>query len=100
MSYSKSPWKSTFNSKKERGVRNSGGFICFLPKPNHYTGQDERYNQELMENEANAALIALSPDMLELLKDFVRAIENNGMQTKQLADLAKTAKDLIYSIPA
>lgn len=100
MSYSKAPWKHTFNSKKERGVRNSGGFICFLPKPNYYTGQDERYNQELRENEANAALIALSPDMLELLKNFVFVIENNGMQAKQLTNLTKTAKAIISSIPA
>jgi len=69
MKHSKGEWKSTFTSTKERGVRNPGGFICFLPKPSHYSGQDERYERELKETEANAKLIASAPEMLATLKE-------------------------------
>jgi len=92
MNHSKGKWESTFNSIKERGVRNSGGFICFLPKPSHYSGQDERYERELKENKANAELIARAPELeaqnvelLEALKMWQRCLNeacairaNNG----------------------
>ena len=58
MEITKGKWKTTFNSVKERGVRAIGGFICFLPKPIHYEGQDQRYEDELIEVKANAKLIA------------------------------------------
>ncbi len=57
----------TLLSSHERGVRTSAGYICFLPKPNHYTGQDERYEKEMNEYKANAKLIAAAPDLLEAL---------------------------------
>ncbi len=63
------PWTSTFTSDGARGVRDWGGFICFLPKPSRYSGQDERYEEELEENKANAQLIATSPELLEALKE-------------------------------
>ena len=64
MKHTQGPWTSTFTLKKERGVRSEGGFICFLPKPSHYAGQDERYENELEESKANATLIAAAPDLL------------------------------------
>lgn len=64
MEHTKGNWIATYNSAKERGVRNEGGFICFLPKPNHYSGQDERYDKDMDENKANAKLIAAAPELL------------------------------------
>lgn len=68
MGYTKDRWYDTFSTNKERGVRSKGGYICFLPKPNHYSGQDKRYEEELSENKANAKLIAAAPDLYEALK--------------------------------
>ena len=88
---SEGPWISTFGLKKQRGVRNSGGFICFLTAPNHYSGQDERYEEELADRKCDSDLIAeagtvyhetkLTPRQLlaqrdELLKALKVAWEN------------------------
>jgi len=90
MNYSTAPWKSIFSASKERGVRNTGGFICFLPKPSHYTGQDDRYNRDLRENECNAVLIAHAPEMWELLMDIAhpkRGSESETWGIKQVSDI-------------
>ena len=65
--FTKENWYDTFTLGKERGVRSKGGFICMLPKPTHYSGQDERYENELDENKANAKLIAAAPKLLDAL---------------------------------
>lgn len=95
MSYSKGVWQPTFNSKKERAVRNENGFICFLPKPNHYTGQDARYNEELRENEANATLIAFAPEMMELLRDIAFPRRGTDSENWSIEDAAQAAASLI-----
>lgn len=98
MNYSNAPWKSTFNTTKKRAIRNSGGFICFLPSPNHYTGQDERYNEELRENEANAALIAAAPEMIELLRDIAYPKPGSEQETWRIEHAADAAAKLIAKI--
>ena len=65
MTHTPGPWKATFTSITARGVRAERGFVCFLPKPMHYSGQDERYENELEENHANALVLAAAPDLLE-----------------------------------
>ena len=70
------PWRTTLNSNMERGIRTSGGFICFLPKPNHYHGQDERYKRDLITNEANANLIAAAPELLEALMAILKRFDS------------------------
>jgi hypothetical protein len=67
MKHTKGEWKSTFGLRKNRGVRNEGGFICFLITPSRYTGQDERYEKEMEEYKANAKLIAKSPVMYDYI---------------------------------
>jgi hypothetical protein len=76
MAHTSGPWKSTFTVKGERGVRAASGYICFLPKPFHYSGQDERYENELKECEANALLISAAPDLLQELETTVIKIAN------------------------
>jgi hypothetical protein len=71
----KGEWYSAFTAKRERGVRTKGGYICFLPKPNHYSGQDDRYERELEENKANAKLIAAAPKMLEALIKISKEVD-------------------------
>ena len=66
------PWRATINSNREWGVRTTSGFICFLPKPNHYHEQDERYKRDLITNEANARIIAAAPELLEALEKLAR----------------------------
>lgn len=43
----KDPWYSVFTQGNKRAVRSKGGIICVLTTPFRYTGQDERYEQEL-----------------------------------------------------
>ena len=74
--HSPGPWKTAFTISKVLGVRNAERFICMLPLPSHFTGQDARYYKEMMEMEYNAALIAAAPEMLEILKDI--AAENEA----------------------
>jgi len=70
MKHTKGEWKSTFGLRKNRGVRNEGGFICFLITPSRYTGQDERYEKEMEEYKANAKLIAAAPELLNTLMEL------------------------------
>jgi len=63
----KGEWVNTFGLFKEQGVRTKSGFICFLTKPSYYQGQDNRYEQELLEHKSNAKLIAAAPELLEAL---------------------------------
>lgn len=72
--YSEGEWKSTHGIRKKRGVRNKGGFICFLTEPSRYPGQDERYEQELETYKADAKLIAAAPDLLNALIELKRWI--------------------------
>lgn len=102
MKYSETPWKSTFNSNNERGVRNRGGFICFLPKTNHYQDQDQRYEDELKENEANALLISLAPDMAICLKSLCKHIRKSVKEfdspfdgDDEIFEVVKTAETIL-----
>ena len=69
------PWRATYNSAKERAVRDAAGFIAFMPKPHHFAGQNERYEQELAEYAATNALITAAPDLLEENKRLREALE-------------------------
>lgn len=70
MKHTKGQWKVTVDSSLEIGVRTEAGFICFLPKPSQYIGQNKRYKQELEEYHANANLISNAPELLEALRDL------------------------------
>ena len=84
----KGKWYDTFNASKERGVRTEHGFICFLPKPFHYTGQDERYEEELEEYKANAKLIAEAGNVAN----------ETGLMPKELLDERDTYKAILNDI--
>lgn len=67
-------WKGTrdgkvncvFTLNGERAVRNDCGIICQLPKIMRYSGQCERYEQELEEAKANQELIADAFDTIQI----------------------------------
>lgn len=86
---SKGKWRTTFNSVKERGVRSVGGFVCFLPKPKHYEGQDQRYEDELIEVKANADLIAASKELLKELSNMVECWDNDTFQDIDIEEARK-----------
>lgn len=67
----KGNWGCVFTSTKNRGVRNKGGYICTLTKPPHFSGQDERYDNELEEARCNQKLIAASPKLLSALLSLI-----------------------------
>lgn len=56
------------------GVRNSGGFRCFVPSVHHYTGQDARYEQELEEARRDAYLFAAAQTLLSELEEAHAAL--------------------------
>jgi len=49
--------RAIFTSDNKRAIRNKGGIICVLTKPNKYPNQDERYETELEENKQDQNLI-------------------------------------------
>ncbi len=55
------PWNIIFKNDHPYGIRNEDGFICFLREVFHYTNQDERYKEEVLEVETQANLIAAAP---------------------------------------
>lgn len=81
------PWWRVYNTNKERGVKTTAGFICFLPKPNHYTGQDERYDDEQAEVEANQNLIAAAPDLYGALSGCAATLFEAEKQFRQRGDI-------------
>ena len=68
------PWWSQEPSHKTNGVRSKDGFICFIPKVQRYTDQEDRYIEELQESRANTSLIAAAPELLEALSEIVHNI--------------------------
>lgn len=76
---SKGKWVCVFTSNKSRAVRNKGGIICTLHKPSRYSGQDERYEQELEENLNDQRLIAAAPLLLYALQDLIKFCEENNL---------------------
>lgn len=78
------------NTSKEYGVRNSGGYLCFLPKPTHYQGQDERYEQEMAESKANTHLIA----------EAFNVFNETGLTPKQLNEQLETGANQYAKVVA
>lgn len=54
--------KIIYKNHKPYGIRDSGGFLFFFSKIDHYTGQDERYREEIEEQ------YKLADDLLEFLR--------------------------------
>ena len=67
---SEGKWGCVFTSDKKRAVRNKGGLICILTEPSRFSGQDERYDNELQQMRANQRLISYAPEMFELLSEL------------------------------
>lgn len=67
------------------GVRTRGGFICFSPHITHYSGQDGRYADEIIERAANMQLMATASEMLEVLK-YLRSCKNCFVDDIQMLD--------------
>ena len=94
-------WWLQLTSDKREGVRDEGGFICMCPKPTHYTGQDQRYRDEIIETQNNARLIASAPDMLNLLQRVLRIrelIEYPADVGEEFEDEAEILNAMIKSV--
>lgn len=68
--FRKGEWKTVLSLSGDLGVRTPDGYICFLPLPMHYEGQDDRFAEEMTEYKANANLIQASPVMYEALDNI------------------------------
>ncbi len=69
------PLEVIFQRDKAYGVRNTGGYLCFMRKVSHYTGQDERYKAEIKETNDFARLIANAPQTLKQRDGLLTALK-------------------------
>jgi hypothetical protein len=90
----KSKWKCIFTSDKSRAIRSDGGLLMTFFKPFLYSGQYERYEDELKETHANQLLCSKAPEMLEMLKKCEYFIKASNQYTK----LGKDVEQLINEV--
>lgn len=76
MSYTKGPWGWTHNSGNY-GHTVFSRDIVIAKTPEHKDDKDHD------ENQANAALIAAAPELLEACKEFVRKVECGEARSKR-----------------
>jgi hypothetical protein len=91
----KSKWKCIFTSDKSRAIRSDGGLLMTFFKPFLYSGQYERYEEELKETHANQLLCSKAPEMLEMLKWFTNEFKDVYHQGTEINDMVLQAKQLI-----
>ncbi len=73
--HAKAPWYYVEKTNGGTGgVRNKGGFICFMSNVTSFDGQGQRYIDELQERIENAKLIARAPDILNELTAAIDAL--------------------------
>lgn len=58
------------------GMRNRGGYFLFFREISHYSGQSERYIEELNELIATASLLRAAPDLLASLESVMGYIDS------------------------
>lgn len=63
-------WRCVFTAKKKRAIRNNGHLICVFTEPSKFSGQDERYERELIEAKYSQILMAAAPDLLKALQEL------------------------------
>lgn len=83
---SEGEWRKIFASGNKRAIRNSGGLIATFWQPNKYSGQDQRYEDELKETAANQLLCSKAPEMLEMLKSIVNSFETDYVLDGEIVD--------------
>lgn len=82
LKHSKGKWGCVFTLNKSRAVRNKGGIIATIYKPSRYSGQDERYDNELEEARCNQRLIAEAPELLNACIHALEMCEDRVMPTE------------------
>lgn len=95
---SKAPWRVSYVAEQKLGVRNSGGFICFLTKPHHFTGQTQRFLEESREVVCNAATIAYSPEMLDFLQNMAYPKRGSEQEAWTIEQAAGEAQKILKAI--
>ena len=95
---SKGKWKDTLDLKNNRIVRNEGGIIATIKKPNRYTGQDERYEQEMEEYKSNAKLIAAAPELFEALKEMLDWVKQGDYESSFLEKPVKALNSALGNV--
>ncbi len=92
MEHTPGPWYPQDDIEGNPGVRAKSGFICFAPHVAHYPGQDRRYQEEIEERKANAALIAAAPDLLTALRAIIDYDGKDGVPgIEALCELGRAA---------
>jgi hypothetical protein len=93
----KSKWKCIFTSDKSRAIRSDGGLLMTFFKPFLYSGQYERYEEELKETHANQILCSKAPEMLEMLTIYLADLNNiippSDAQKKRIQDVKQLIKE-------
>ena len=94
--FTKGKWKCIFTSDLKRSIRSEGGILMTFWKPSKYSGQDERYEQELRETQANQLLCSKAPEMLEMLKEIKNQIEDGRtyITKEEIEQLIKEATEI------
>ena len=73
------------------GIRNKGGYICFMTFPDRYEGQVQRHIEEVQDMMKAARLIESAPQLLEelmglLMMDEIKSVlsEEDGVRIGSL----------------
>ena len=63
-----------------KGIRNKGGYICFMNNVTKYSDQEQRYINETQEQIADGNLIAAAPELLDVLNDTMHILMDAAMK--------------------
>jgi hypothetical protein len=85
------------NTSTGEGIRTKAGFICFMYNPSYYSGQDERYAEELAQANADAIVFENSHIALDWIEKALPWVGKRAESLRTFLILARAEKDEAYA---